>query len=73
MLELICPLCQQPLLSGSRQWVCANGHSYDQARQGYLNLLLVQHKPAPILKMVPVQLHPIYRWGNNFHRLQSLS
>ena len=46
MLELICPLCQQPLLSGSRQWVCANGHSYDQARQGYLNLLLVQHKKS---------------------------
>ncbi|WP_373185510.1 putative RNA methyltransferase [Halopseudomonas sp.] len=44
MLELICPLCQQPLQPGANRWVCANNHSYDQARQGYLNLLLVQHK-----------------------------
>lgn len=44
MLQLICPHCQQLLHLEGRSWSCANGHSYDQARQGYLNLLLVQHK-----------------------------
>lgn len=44
MLQLICPLCQQALSREDRTWSCTNGHTYDQARQGYLNLLLVQHK-----------------------------
>jgi 23S rRNA (guanine745-N1)-methyltransferase len=44
MLELICPQCQEPITEQGAQWRCANSHSYDQARQGYLNLLLVQHK-----------------------------
>ncbi|MBA6418586.1 putative RNA methyltransferase [Pseudomonas neustonica] len=44
MIELICPHCHDALLQTDRQWRCVNGHSYDQARQGYLNLLLVQHK-----------------------------
>lgn len=44
MLQLICPLCRQPLKAEGAQWRCGQDHSYDQARQGYLNLLLVQHK-----------------------------
>ncbi|SDT03781.1 23S rRNA (guanine745-N1)-methyltransferase [Halopseudomonas sabulinigri] len=44
MIELICPHCRESLTADERHWSCANGHSYDQARQGYLNLLLVQHK-----------------------------
>lgn len=44
MLALICPLCHEPLRPEANQWACLNNHSYDQARQGYLNLLLVQHK-----------------------------
>ncbi|MFA5676838.1 MAG: methyltransferase domain-containing protein [Pseudomonas sp.] len=44
MPQLICPHCQAPLSVNERNWSCVNGHSYDQARQGYLNLLLVQHK-----------------------------
>lgn len=44
MPQLICPHCREPLEAESRTWSCGNGHSYDQARQGYLNLLLVQHK-----------------------------
>ena len=35
---------QTRLTADGRTWSCSNGHSYDQARQGYLNLLLVQHK-----------------------------
>lgn len=44
MPQLICPHCHLPLTASDRTWSCSNGHSYDQARQGYLNLLLVQHK-----------------------------
>ncbi len=44
MLTLICPHCQATLTADANNWSCINGHSYDQARQGYLNLLLVQYK-----------------------------
>lgn len=44
MPQLLCPHCHAPLSAEGRTWSCSNGHSYDQARQGYLNLLLVQHK-----------------------------
>ncbi|MBD8213216.1 23S rRNA (guanine(745)-N(1))-methyltransferase [Erwinia persicina] len=39
-----CPLCQQPLLLNQRTWRCENQHQFDQAREGYVNLLPVQHK-----------------------------
>lgn len=44
-----CPLCHQPLLlrsSGTQQqgWYCAANHQFDCAREGYVNLLPVQHK-----------------------------
>jgi 23S rRNA (guanine745-N1)-methyltransferase len=41
-----CPACRQTLsLTGDRrQWQCPAGHSYDVAREGYVNLLLAQHR-----------------------------
>lgn len=42
--NLICPLCQMPLNLAQRQLTCNNRHSFDIARQGYVNLLPVQHK-----------------------------
>ncbi|PTY36008.1 rRNA (guanine-N1)-methyltransferase [Saccharospirillum sp. MSK14-1] len=42
--ELACPLDGEPLDQHDKTWVCPQGHSYDQARQGYVNLLPVQHK-----------------------------
>lgn len=41
---IICPLCRQPLDRQPRTWTCASGHSFDVAREGYVNLLPVQHK-----------------------------
>ena len=32
------------LLLSNKVWACTNGHSYDVAKEGYVNLLLVQHK-----------------------------
>jgi len=41
---LTCPLCQGPLSRLDNGVVCPTGHRFDRARQGYLNLLPVQHK-----------------------------
>ena len=41
---LICPICQSPLHTTDSGLACANRHSFDRARQGYYNLLPVQHK-----------------------------
>lgn len=34
-----CPACQAPLRHQARQYRCENGHCYDQAKEGYVNLL----------------------------------
>lgn len=39
-----CPLCHQPLAHNERQWRCDNNHQFDCAKEGYVNLLPVQHK-----------------------------
>ena len=39
-----CPLCQQALLLVDKSYRCENKHSFDQAKQGYVNLLPVQFK-----------------------------
>ncbi|MAX98386.1 MAG: rRNA (guanine-N1)-methyltransferase [Oceanospirillaceae bacterium] len=43
---IACPVCGLPLLASGKNWRCDNGHSYDEARQGYLNLLVAQHKKS---------------------------
>lgn len=44
MIKTLCPVCQKPLAQDGAQWRCENGHSFDVARQGYVNLLTVQQK-----------------------------
>ncbi|MBX9762948.1 MAG: methyltransferase domain-containing protein [Pseudomonadaceae bacterium] len=43
-MSLICPICQAPLHSLDNGVACPANHRFDRARQGYLNLLPVQHK-----------------------------
>ena len=43
-MRLICPICHEELNKQDRSYVCPNGHSFDIARQGYVNLLTVQQK-----------------------------
>lgn len=43
-MSLICPLCHQPLLLQATSYRCDAGHQFDQAKEGYVNLLPVQHK-----------------------------
>ncbi len=44
MHNLICPIDGAHLEVHEKQLSCENGHSFDIARQGYVNLLPVQHK-----------------------------
>ncbi|QHM71234.1 23S rRNA (guanine(745)-N(1))-methyltransferase [Mixta intestinalis] len=43
-MHYLCPLCQQPLTLINHSWRCAQQHQFDQAKEGYVNLLPVQHK-----------------------------
>ena len=43
-MNLICPICGEPLNCIDRTFSCTNHHSFDLARQGYLHLLPVQQK-----------------------------
>lgn len=44
MEHLKCPLCATSLSTTDRQWKCNNGHCFDVAKEGYVNLLPVQKK-----------------------------
>ena len=43
-MKLLCPVCGLELNMQGRQYVCAQKHSFDLARKGYVNLLTVQQK-----------------------------
>ncbi len=43
-MNLLCPICGLELNRQDRQYVCPKNHSFDIARQGYVNLLAVQQK-----------------------------
>lgn len=43
-MHLCCPLDGEPLALADKTWRCASGHSFDVAKQGYVNLLPVQNK-----------------------------
>lgn len=44
--SLICPLDKLPLKGDENCWVCASGHSFDIAKQGYINLLPAHKKQS---------------------------
>ena len=43
-MNLICPICEKPLCREEHRLVCPENHSFDIARQGYVNLLPVQRR-----------------------------
>jgi 23S rRNA (guanine745-N1)-methyltransferase len=48
LVELLCTVrtCHQPLTRDGRSYVCANRHTFDLARSGYLNLLQPQDRKS---------------------------
>ena len=43
---IICPVCETPLEWNDKECRCANGHSFDPAKEGYLNLLLSHQRKS---------------------------
>ncbi|MGH3772253.1 MAG: putative RNA methyltransferase [Pseudonocardiaceae bacterium] len=39
-----CLVCAEPLPPAPGSYVCSNGHRFDAAREGYVNLLLARHR-----------------------------
>src|SRR3954466_6778851 len=39
-----CPVCDDALREEGRTWRCAIGHSYDVAKEGYVNLLITHQR-----------------------------
>ncbi len=44
IIMLLCPVCKSKLNMESKAYLCENGHSFDVAKQGYVNLLPVNKK-----------------------------
>ena len=40
----MCPVCSERLIRGPSTFACPAGHSFDIAREGYVNLVLAQHR-----------------------------
>lgn len=43
-MSFTCPLCHQPLARVKNSFLCPQRHQFDLAKEGYVNLLPVQHK-----------------------------
>lgn len=43
-MSFCCPLCHAPLTRKEKSYACPQGHQFDMAKEGYVNLLPVQHK-----------------------------
>ncbi len=44
--KMICPICGKPLTRAEKSYSCVKRHSFDLAKQGYVNLLPVQNKKS---------------------------
>ena len=44
MIDIICPVCSETLTDEGRSYICKNGHCFDKAKEGYVNLLIGKHK-----------------------------
>lgn len=44
---LICPICKEKLVNDGKKVVCKNKHSFDYAKEGYLNLHIAKNSKHP--------------------------
>lgn len=47
--ELICPVCKSDMHINTNCLKCVNGHSFDIAKEGYVNLLSSSHKSGDLI------------------------
>ena len=69
---LMCPICAQRLRREDKRWYCDNQHSYDVAKQGYVNLHVVQHKHSktPGDTVLSVEARRAFLQGGFYQALQ---
>lgn len=53
---LICPICHTDLNLQGKTYTCQNRHSYDIAKDGYVNLHVVQHKNSHSAGDTPISV-----------------
>lgn len=46
---LICPVCSEKLIKNDRTYRCGNSHCFDEAKEGYVNLLTGKHKAGELI------------------------
>ncbi|MBR3868282.1 MAG: methyltransferase domain-containing protein [Clostridia bacterium] len=46
---LICPVCRNKLIKNERAYICEKNHSFDMAKEGYVNLLTGKHKAGELI------------------------
>lgn len=77
----VCPLCQSPLQPAQDTWRCDGSlnpkqtqHSFDVARQGYVNLLPVQQKKskAPGDSQASIEARKRFLQAGHYDKLQAL-
>ena len=44
----MCPVCEMALVREGGAFLCETGHNFDVAREGYVNLVLAQHRRSPM-------------------------
>lgn len=49
MIEIICPVCGEDLSDNTKSYTCPNGHCFDKAKEGYVNLLTSSHKNGSLI------------------------
>ena len=47
MIAIVCPICGEKLERVDRTYKCVNGHGFDMAKQGYVNLLVKKNSKNP--------------------------
>lgn len=46
---IICPVCGKELTESEAAFFCPDGHSFDKAKEGYVNLLVGNHKSGTLI------------------------
>lgn len=46
---LCCPVCKSELKDNQKSYTCKNGHCFDKAKEGYVNLLSGSHKQGELI------------------------
>ncbi|CAG21163.1 putative SAM-dependent methyltransferase [Photobacterium profundum SS9] len=67
-----CPLCHSALVNHTQYWRCENNHQFDLAKEGYVNLMPVQHKGSknPGDNQEMMQARRLFLNTNHYHPLR---